>query len=41
MIELTPEEEQELLQLLEEETEYLSLLEDSISKDEWINPIGI
>ena len=40
MLELTPEEEQQLLQLLEEE-EYLSLLEDSISKDEWLNPIGI
>lgn len=40
MTELTPEEEQQLLQLLEEE-EYLSLLEDSISKDEWLNPIGI
>jgi len=40
MLELTPEEEQQLLQLLEDE-EYLSLLEDSISKDEWINPIGI
>jgi len=40
MIELTPEEEQQLLQLLEDE-EYLSLIEDSISKDEWFNPIGI
>lgn len=40
MLELTPEEERQLLEMLEDE-EYLSLLEDSISKEEWFNPIGI
>ncbi|GEK52371.1 hypothetical protein [Vreelandella venusta] len=40
MIDLTKEEEEQLLKLLEEE-EYLSLIEDSISKDEWINLVEI